>query len=162
MQGTVQNASSGSSSRASAPADTQSPTKNKPNADNRNKAAPQEAANVNHKAPSDSSDDDLPLSHHILKQPEARVAASLRAGATAPSERIVGRKAQGGKDETDSAPPHRRQKKIVDPSEVGAKGGGSGRAGVQLGRRLEEAMQRKGAVHMHTHTACTYTHWSVV
>jgi hypothetical protein len=35
---------------------------------------------------SDSSDEDLPLAHKLLKQPEARVAASLRAGATAPSE----------------------------------------------------------------------------
>jgi hypothetical protein len=35
---------------------------------------------------SDSSDEDLPLACKLLKQPEARVAASLRAGATAPSE----------------------------------------------------------------------------
>jgi hypothetical protein len=35
---------------------------------------------------SDSSDEDLPLARKLLKQPEARVAASLRAGVTAPSE----------------------------------------------------------------------------
>ncbi len=34
----------------------------------------------------DWSDEDVPLAHKLLKQPEARVAASLRAGATAPSE----------------------------------------------------------------------------
>jgi hypothetical protein len=152
MQGKVQNASS-VSSRSSATADTQSPAKNKPRADNRNKPAP----NVSHKAPSDSSDDNQPLARQLLKQPEARVAASLHAGATAPSERISGRKAPGGKDETDSAPPHKRQKKIFDPSEVGAKRGGSGRAGEQLGRWLEEAMPRKGAVHRRSRT-CTCTH----
>jgi hypothetical protein len=47
MQGKVQNESLGSSSRASSRPHTQSPAKNKPSADNRNKPAP----NVSHKAP---------------------------------------------------------------------------------------------------------------